>query len=294
MNPIIIPLALIAVFFCIPVANAELLSIEAGNDKHGIFLSIEDNESIIIWETATGFSEHFDSKLKMYPSGGFSLKNPESGIAVWGHQKGKTWDLFILTNDGIVRLMGQSIFFDNVEPLKVTNATTTTIEPKNSIGADITKWDIPTEGRTNHQYVAPEKVFDPNTLKIISSVPKSVQYKHNLNFDFSVVDTTVKSEKDQKIENANVEILMINPLGKSIQQWRGTTNSLGSFGDSWFVVDNEIIGEYTLNVTAAFEDFTKKSTLVSFFVTPIDENSARKCPANHIQNSIGICVEIIE
>lgn len=126
------------------------LTIEGATNTHGIFISMEGTENIIMWDTEDGYSEHFDGKLKTYNSGGFSLKNPESGIAVWGHPVGDgTWRLVILTaplreGSGVVRMTGNTVVMNDITTVNSTTSNSTTIEPKSSIGSDITRYDIPT------------------------------------------------------------------------------------------------------------------------------------------------------
>lgn len=277
--------------FIVINAYGEALTIEGATNTHGIFISMEGTENIIMWDTLDGYSEHFDGKLKTYNSGGFSLKNPESGIAVWGHPvTSELWRLVILTSDGVVRMPGNTVIINDI----TTVNSTTTIESQSSIGADISRYDIPTTGRSDHIIIIPEKEFDPDTLEILSGVPHSVQWTHDLNFDFMVVDTAIKSEMDSRIKNAWVEMTMINPIGQIIGTWNGSTDNLGNHGNSWHVEDNEMIGEYTLNATANYENFTQKSLLVSFFVTPLNnDGSSAKCPNWYFYNDTSnICEEV--
>ena len=154
MKVILSTIALIAVLF-VSVQYAEAqewtLMIEGQNEDHGIFIAIEGNSNIIMWDTLDGYSEHFDSRLKTYKSGGFSLKNPESGIAVWGHpiEDATQYKLVILTSEGVERMVASVIGFTPIE--ETEKETTTREEPESSVGADISKWDIPTVGREgNH------------------------------------------------------------------------------------------------------------------------------------------------
>ena len=124
MKGILTVMALVAVLFVsVQYAEAENemdLMIEGENKNHGIFIAIIGNSNIIMWETIDGYSEHFDSKLKTYKSGGFSLKNPESGFAVWGSPRDNMtqYKLVILTSEGIERMMASVIEFTPVEEIK--------------------------------------------------------------------------------------------------------------------------------------------------------------------------------
>lgn len=222
-----------------------------------------------------------NSNVKMYSSGGFSLKNHTVGIMIFGHPEGEYYKMTVFVNGTVHRLLV------DLYPI----AENITEEPTSSVGADLSRWDIPTEGRSDKVIVIPEKEFDPNTLEIIPVVPHAVQYKHNFLFDFVVVDTAIKSEMDQKLENAWIEITMINPLNDIVGEWSGTTNGLGSHGDVWYVQDNEILGQYTLNATAGIEGFAQKTKLVSFFVMPLDSESGSECPTLYNWNGTH-CVEV--
>jgi len=258
-------------------SDTQELTLDGSGVDSKIFLDIQGKSSMVDFDTKYGNFEIKDFKIKFYNSGGFSLKNPESGILVFGHPVTSTqYEIFVLTSDGPYRLLA------NVIDLNYS-------EPKSNLGADITRHDIPTNGRTDHTYVIPEESFDPDTLDIISNVPYNVQYKHEIVFDFTVIDSSIASEKDQRLGNAQTSITLTNPLGVIVEQWSGLTDSFGSFNESWFVVDNEVLGEYTLDVLSSFENFTDTTATVSFFVIPIDESGAR-CPSYTIWNgTAGLC-----
>jgi len=261
-------------------SNTQELTLDGSGVDSKIFLSISGSSNMVALDTADGRSHHVESKVKFYNSGGFSLKNPESGILVFGHPISDVqYKILILTSDGPYRLLA------NVIDLNYS-------EPKSSLGADITRHDIPTVGRIDHTPTIHEEVFDPDTLDIISNVAHNVQYKHEIVFDFTVIDSSIASEKDQRVGNAQTSITLTNPLGVIIEEWSGLTDNFGSFNESWFVVDNEVLGEYTLDVLSSFESFTDTTATVSFFVIPIDEGSSSRCPSYTIWNGTGGLCEI--
>jgi len=147
MNKIFSIIGIIAVLFVsVQYADAVEILLEGESKNHGIFIAIQGNDNIMMWDTVDGYSEYFDSKQKIYKSGGFSLKNPESGIAVWGHPINDVqYKLVILTNEGIVRMVGNVITNNDIDTKQDDTSThPIRIEPKSSVGADITKYDVPT------------------------------------------------------------------------------------------------------------------------------------------------------
>jgi len=272
-------------------ADSETKIIVGVFDGNRSILIVNDDINIIKIQDEYGMiSEYYNSEIKLYRDGGFSMKNRESLIAVWIHPIDNGLYKVILIDNGdrhrFLTVLGD---FDDVY-----NEDFVVKEPKSSIGADINKWNIPTQGRNNHTIIIPEKEFNPDTLEIISNIPHFIEYKHTLNFDFGVIDNAILSETDQRVKDATINISLINPFGEDIIQWSGITNNLGYFGDSWYVEDNEVLGQWRFNVTASFDNFTQKNTFVNFFVIPLDDDSTRKCPLSYFWNSTSmICEEDI-
>ena len=136
------------IFFTISLVqsvDAEELAIKGSNEDVQIFLAIEGESNMFGLYGKLGFSEITESKVKFYNSGGFSLKNVESGILVYGHPVTSTqYKIFVLTSDGPYRLLANIV---NLNDYLITE----TIEPKSSLGADITKHDIPNIGRSGDE-----------------------------------------------------------------------------------------------------------------------------------------------
>jgi len=276
------------IFFTMPSAQAEILNIVGNNEDRKIFIAIEDNLNIIKVDTKEGYSEHFESKIKQYHTGAFSLKNPESGILLWAHPTNDTqWKIIVLTNAGVERFIGNTIHLNNIQ-------ITETTQLDNFIGADISKWDIPTNGRSDYKYVKPEKVWNPNSLDVLFSVPNKVKYKHNLNFDFTAIDTQIHNKNDQRLSDVSMFVTILNPIGDIMGTWNDTTNDFGVFGEKYYIVENQMLGEYKLKVSLDKENYTSISKMVSFFVIPIDnDSSSNKCPYGYFLNSTE-CVENIK
>lgn len=106
MFPILI--GMLAVAFMAQPAFAEEIIITAENAENSILVAFDGDLSYILYEIPQGISEHFDGKLKVYNSGGFSLKSLQTGIAVWGHPVGDEYKLVVLTSEGVERFVGQT------------------------------------------------------------------------------------------------------------------------------------------------------------------------------------------
>ena len=120
-----------------------------------------------------------NSVVKLYKSGGFSLKNYDLGIAIFAHPVSKTEMVkFTVIDWGDERsnktkvsrfLVGIEPLTDEITSVPTPSATPTRIEPKSSIGSDITKYDIPTisrdDGKSEFYLVfKPRTTFDSFTL----------------------------------------------------------------------------------------------------------------------------------
>lgn len=131
-------IVVISVLFFINVQNAqaEVVSISGYNSEMFVFVYLENPDNMIKIVTENGKYEFIHSDLKLYKSGSFSLKNPQEGIGLWAHllEDGK-YRITILTSDGVERITA-SEFEDTPKPVR--------IEPKSSVGADVSKWNVPT------------------------------------------------------------------------------------------------------------------------------------------------------
>jgi len=198
MKEILTIMALVAVLFVsvqYAQADEKILMIEGQNKDHGIFIAIEGNNNIIMWETLDGYSEHFDSRLKTYKSGGFSLKNLESGIAVWGgylNGDPTQYKLLILTSEGAERIVASVIEYTPLE--ETEKETTTRVEPKSSVGTDITKWDIPKPTRSNPE---PEPIYAITAEKID---------KFKLGEDFNMSFKVYEVRQNKVLEDVKVSL----------------------------------------------------------------------------------------
>lgn len=271
-------------------ANEMNLMIEGENDDHGIFIAIDGRSNILMWDTVDGYSEHFDGNLKVYKSGNFSLKNPVSGIAIWAHAIEDTtqYKLVILTSEGVYRLNATTVIFEGDTPAtKKENpidssdlwsrtiineedesvSGNTTIYPKSSVGADITKYDIPTIGRDSDN-------IDPMILTLKPDmIPVEIRLGDEFEWSASVINA--RQGNSAKIENATVT-LEISRDDYIIRSYSEITNNAGqvtikisdisypefypkfcydvivttSYEDSENTWDDEFLIQYTLGTTS--------------------------------------------
>lgn len=83
-----------------------------------------------------------DSIVKLYKSGGFSLKNYDMGLAIYAHPVENTdmYKFLVMESNGKV-----SRFLIGMETISNESIIVEkTIEPKSSIGRDLSKWNVPT------------------------------------------------------------------------------------------------------------------------------------------------------
>jgi len=139
----------------VDTAQAEPTRTISGYDEtREIFIADDDTNNIIILQSDTGISKHFDSVVRHYNSGGFSMRNLESGILVFAHPiSDEQYKLLVLTSDTVYRFIGISYILPELseEPIEIEESIDESIaetiisgtEPISSVGADITKWDVP-------------------------------------------------------------------------------------------------------------------------------------------------------
>lgn len=138
-------LLLVIIPSTVNTADAEPTQIIQGSID-GISVSIMHDgiTNIIILEKDGITSEHWDGVIKTYKSGGFVIKNIESGIVLFAHSIGnEQYRLVVITNGNIHRLIGVSEIISESDAIVAPSSLYD--EPVSSVGADITKWDVPTD-----------------------------------------------------------------------------------------------------------------------------------------------------
>ena len=129
--------------------SAEIPIIHGTNENgNTITIAIDGNENLTILQSNEDISEHYESQIKMYNSGGFSLRNIESGILVFAHPiNDKQYKIVVLTSNQVFRFTGiTEILSDVVTKPKQLESDTEPTEQKehdNAVGSDIAKHDIP-------------------------------------------------------------------------------------------------------------------------------------------------------
>lgn len=269
----------LGIFMGFGPAYGETLVIE-GN---GIFITLDGEENIITLDTDDGYVVIFDSKMKTYNTGAFSLKNPDGGIALWAHPFSETqYRIVVLTNQGVH-------FIQQIIGTIVTLNDVTTTEPHSSVGVDISKWNIPTEGRhESTPYTKPAKVHDPDSLDVIVNVPPRIHHTYNLGFEVMSIDKQIEVT-DKHLSDVDVSVKIFDPIGDIMRIWNGTTDDFGKFSDDYYIINYQMIGEYKLETILDKENYTSISKTVSFFVIPLPQDTKSKCPSGYFYNSTQQC-----
>lgn len=111
---IIMGLITAVIFFgTVQYAQADMLVIDGTNDVMDIFIVIENDENLIYIVTDEGYKVIFDSELKTYHTGAFSLKDPEIGLTLWAHPFNDTqWRIIIITGEEVQILVGTLFYYD--------------------------------------------------------------------------------------------------------------------------------------------------------------------------------------
>jgi len=151
-----------------------------------------------------GLEEIFNdpnSKVKLYKSGGFSIKNPDLGIAIFAHpiSKGEMYKFTVIESIGKVSrfLIETEILSDDsatVEEL-IEKPIQKRIEPKSSIGSDLSKWDIPTQNPRSQ----------PNSI-LLSLKSYANNDSINLGETFEHTFRLYDARNNQNIQNVDVSL----------------------------------------------------------------------------------------
>lgn len=219
-------------------SNTQELTLDGSGVDSKIFLSISGSVNMVALDTEEGRSKIVDSKVKFYNSGGFSLKNYESGILVYGHPiSDMQYKIVILTSDGVHRLLA------NVIDLNYYNISET-IEPKSSLGADITRHDIPILER----YEPSTEIGLLTTFNVVEMIFVNEEYSPNI---------TVKNSNNviQKLSGANMTI-QISRDGNVMREFSGETNVSGKWSPVLKVLYPEFRPSfcYDVIITTQYED----------------------------------------
>ena len=230
--------------FLVNEAYAEETIINAKNADKSILIAFDGDLSYILYETPQGISQHYDGKLKVYNSGGFSLKSYETGIAVWGHFNGASYDLFVLTTEGVDRFTG------HISVKKIVVVEKEPIDESN----DILKgyWENRAKDSTRPAEVEKKFVLDLDYME------------HNSIFVGDEYTPTIKtSDRGDHIGVPSVEVIIeISRNGDLLQQLTGTTDRFGKWNPAYKILYPPFIPSfcYQVEITANYLNHTATET----------------------------------
>lgn len=217
----LITIAAILIIASVQYAQAEPTQIIQGSiDGTSVSIMHDGITNIIILEKDGITSEHYDGIIKTYNSGGFVIKNIESGIVVFGHPIGnEQYRLVVITNYNVYRLIGVSQIIEAFDAVTPSGE-----EPVNSVGADITYWNIPsTLTRTD-----PTGVGKPLQITVKADEVHSFFINEKYEPNISVINYWNHNEG---IQDATV-YLEISRDGVIIGELESVTSSAGQWNPS--------------------------------------------------------------
>ncbi len=256
-------MALVAVLFVnVQYADAEILTLQGNSTEISVFFETDGDMNMLQIVLPTGdVVEVVDSKIKMYQSGGFVLKNLEAGIAMWAHAASEgNYKLTVLTSEGVYRLTTTTDVTKKIE----------LVEPTSSVGTDITNYDIPIITRDQDR--------EPGIIVYLDSVNQIFVN------DAYAPNIQVENQDFQKIAAVvNLEItrdgFTIKSISDSISNgvWSPIINVLDDYytpGFCYTITVTAVSGNYT---DTAQDDFSVVTTAKYWDSTadPIDADS--KC-----------------
>jgi hypothetical protein len=213
----LIKLYLITTIVLIILFGSHLYLQYADGTKEIIIVGNFDGKSILIANDGVNNivkiqnEEYYDSEIKTYKNGGFSLKNKESQfMGIWAHPtENGLYKITLLQNGEFHRLMG-------IEKFDSLNDHT----PTSSLGSDITKWNIPGDntrtlptgvGKTPEIYIKLDRI-------------KQVVTDDGYNPDIELLSKYF----NEVIPDARME-LEITKNGTKIFSYNGYTNTFGKW-----------------------------------------------------------------
>ena len=132
-------------------------------------MAMDETENIVL-QSDEAASKHYESKIKLYNSGGFSLKSIESRILVFAHPiNDKLYKILALTNNQSYRFTGIVETLSDLEKPKDSEPDAESTKQKDSgsnIGADISKYDIPVISRDSKDFLLEIRADQVNSLRL--------------------------------------------------------------------------------------------------------------------------------
>jgi len=255
MNKVLSIMGIVAVLLFVTVqyahAEEDIFAINGKNDHNGIFLAKQGNENIVILYSDNGWFVHLESTEKQYKSGGFSLKNPDTKMKLWAFPTGSDeWKVTVYVNHGFQRYITHVIDLGEEGQQMSDRTPIVRIEPKSSVGADITKYDIPTTGRGSAN-------LDPMILTLKPQLIPDL-FRLGDDFEWSASVINARQGNTAKIENATVTF-EISRDGFVLRSYSDETNSGGMVRFQMEEIDYpEFYPEYCydVKVTTSYENKT--------------------------------------
>ncbi len=247
--------AILLIVSTVSTADAEPTQIIQGSiDGTSISIMHDGITNIVILEKDGITSEHWDGVIKQYNSGGFVIKNIESGIVLFAHSIGnEQYRLVVITNDSVYRLIGVSEIISELDATVAPSSSSLYDEPVSSVGADITKYDIPTD--TSRSYEKEPSI----SVRVDSLDTFFVTREYGINI--SVVDEHEKGVM-------SIVDIDISRDGETVKTLSGTTSSLGT----WNTILNVDSSKFTpgfcydvsiIAVSGNYTDTVKEDFIVS-------------------------------
>ena len=255
MKEILTIMALVTVLFMgVQYAEAEETIINAENADKSILIAFDGDLSYILYETPQGISQHYDGKLKVYNSGGFSLKSYETGIAVWGHFNGASYDLFVLTTDGVDRFTG----YIQIEEIETVDEIEAIKDESEDILAKY--WENRAMDYTRPSDVESQFVLDINYME------------HDSIFVGDEYTPTIKiNDRGDHTGVPKVEVIIeISRNNNLLQKLTGITDTFGTWNPAYKILYPPFIPSfcYQVEITANYLNYTATET-DDFLVTTI-------------------------
>jgi len=190
--------AILLIVSMVNTADAEPTQIIQGS-VDGLSVSIMHDGifNIVILEKDGIKSEHWDGVIKTYKSGGFVIKNIESGIVLFAHSIGnEQYRLVVITNDMVYRLIGVSEIVSESNAVITSSSSSLYDEPVSSVGTDITKYDVPVIDRDDGK----------DTFLMAFTPAQAILDMIRLNDEFDYSGTVWNARDNADIEDANITL----------------------------------------------------------------------------------------
>jgi len=199
--------------------------IQGSIDGTSVSIMHDGITNIIILEKDGFTSEHYDGVIKTYNSGGFVIKNIESGIVLFAHPIGnEQYRLVVITNDMVYRLIGVSEIISESDAI-VAPSSSLYDEPISSVGADIANWDIPTDGRDS----------DEATSLILTITGQTIPDMFRLGDDFEWNGYVYNARQGSSAKMVNIPVTL--EISRDTVVLRSYTQDTNSAGQVRFLID---------------------------------------------------------